>query len=122
MRVRARAHVCLPFGGNKSVDDLCGQSTLCIPKLENLAEISSVSVDATVNLVLCTPVRIASGENTYTVKSLYNNTIGSTTTCCYNQVAVVTSTFRTENKQFPIHMCVVVERVMLYQDLKLYTM
>ena len=46
------------------------------------------------------------------VEPLYNTTIGSTTTYCYNQVVVVTSTFCTEASETVPSMCVVVERVM----------
>ena len=49
-----------------------------------------------------------------TVKTVYNNTIGSPVLCCYNQVVVVTSTFCTETSETVPNMCVVVERVMLY--------
>ena len=47
-------------------------------------------------------------------KPIYT-TIGSTVLCSYNQVAVVTSTFCIETSETVPNMCVVVERVMLYQ-------
>ena len=49
----------------------------------------------------------------YTVKLVYNDTLGATKMCCYNQVVVVTRTFSTETIQSVPAMCVVVKRSML---------
>ena len=45
----------------------------------------------------------------YTVKLVYNNTLGATKMCCYNQVVVVTRTFSTETIESIPAMCVVVK-------------
>ena len=49
----------------------------------------------------------------YTVKLVYNDTLGATKMCCYNQVVVVTRTFSTETIESVPAMCVVVKRLML---------
>ena len=46
----------------------------------------------------------------YTVKLVYNDTLGATKMCCYNQVVVVTRTFSTETIESVPAMCVVVKR------------
>ena len=48
-----------------------------------------------------------------TVKLVYNDTLGATKMCCYNQVVVVTRTFSTETIESVPAMCVVVKRLML---------
>ena len=48
-----------------------------------------------------------------TVKLVYNDTLGATKTCCYNQVVVVTRTFSTETIEFVPVMGVVIKRLML---------
>ena len=48
-----------------------------------------------------------------TVKLIYNDTLGATKMCCYNQVVVVTRTFSTETIESVPAMCVVVKRLML---------
>ena len=48
-----------------------------------------------------------------TVKLVYNDTLGATKMCCYNQVVVVTRTFTTETNESVPAMCVVVKRLML---------
>jgi hypothetical protein len=48
-----------------------------------------------------------------TVKLVYNDTIGTTKICCYNQVVVATRTFSTETIESVPAMCVVVKRLML---------
>ena len=47
------------------------------------------------------------------VKLVYNDTLGATKMCCYNQVVVVTRTFNTETIESIPAMCVVVKRLML---------
>ena len=49
----------------------------------------------------------------YAVKLVYNDTLGATKLCCYNQVVVVTRTFSTETIESVPAMCVVVKRLML---------
>ena len=49
----------------------------------------------------------------YTVKLVYNDTLGSTKKCCYNQAVVVTRTCSTETIESVPAMCVVVKRLML---------
>ena len=49
----------------------------------------------------------------YTVKLVYNDTLGATKMCCYNQVVVVTGTFSIETIESVPAMCVVVKRLML---------
>ena len=53
----------------------------------------------------------------HTTKPLYNSTIGSATTCCYGQVVIVTSAFRSETSETPLNMyvCYCIERLMLYK-------
>ena len=48
-----------------------------------------------------------------TVKLVYNDTLGATKMCCYNQVVVVTRIFSTETIVSVPAMCVVVKRLML---------
>ena len=48
-----------------------------------------------------------------TAKLVYNDTLGATKMCCYNQVVVVTRTFSTETIESALAMCVVVRRLML---------
>ena len=57
------------------------------------------------HMVICTHV--------YTVRLVYNDTLGATIMCCYNQVVVVTRTFSTETTESVPAMCVVVKRLML---------
>ena len=47
-----------------------------------------------------------------TVKHVYNDTLGATKMCCYNQVVVI-RTFSTETIEPVSAMCVVVKRLML---------
>ena len=49
----------------------------------------------------------------HTVELAYNDTLGATKMCCYNQVVVVTGTFSTETIESIPAMCVVRERLML---------
>ena len=49
----------------------------------------------------------------YTVKLVYNDTLGATKMCCYNQGVVVTKAFCTETIESVPAMCVVVKRLML---------
>ena len=49
----------------------------------------------------------------YTVKLVYNDTLGATKMCCYNQVVVVTRTFTTETIESVPVMSVVIKRLML---------
>ena len=44
----------------------------------------------------------------HAVKTVYNNTIGPPVLCCYNQVAVVTSSICAETSETVLNMCVVV--------------
>ena len=48
-----------------------------------------------------------------TVKLVYNDTLGATKMCSYNQVVAATRTFSTEASETVPNMCVVVERLML---------
>ena len=48
-----------------------------------------------------------------TVKHVYNDTLGATKMCCYNQVVVVIRTFSAETIESVPTMCVVVKRLML---------
>ena len=50
---------------------------------------------------------------TYTVKLVYNDTLGATKLCCYNQVVVVTRAFSTETIESVSAMCVAVKRLLL---------
>ena len=49
----------------------------------------------------------------YTVILVYNDTLGATKMCCYNQVVVVTRTFGTETIESIPAKCAVVKRLML---------
>ena len=51
-----------------------------------------------------------------TVKLVYNDTLGASKICCYNQVVVVTRTFSTETIEYVPAMCVVVKKLMLNSD------
>ena len=48
-----------------------------------------------------------------TVKLVYNDTLGATKMCCYNQVVVVTRIFSTETIESVSAMCVAVKRLLL---------
>ena len=48
-----------------------------------------------------------------TVKLVYNDTLGATKMCCYNQVVVVSRKFSTETIESVPAMRVVVKRLML---------
>ena len=63
--------------------------------------------------IIITYTSLACIDICITVKLVYNNTLGATKMCCYNQVVVVTRTFSTDTIESVFAMCVVVKRLML---------
>ena len=50
------------------------------------------------------------------MKPVYNDTLGASKMCCYNQLVVVPRTYSTETIESVPVMCVVVKRLMLNSD------
>ena len=73
-----------------------------------MATLKSAQINSLFIINFSVLMQYKSIQNIDTVKLVYNNTLGPTKMCCYNQVVVVTRTFSTETIESVPTMCVVV--------------